>query len=264
MNALYTTEGRTITERDFLDALRHIGIREGDTIFVHSDIKAFGKIAADDKTAFLRALVHALEKSVGENGTLVMPTFSYSFCNNEVYDTRSTRSTVGALTDFFRTEEGVRRAVHPLFSVAAWGKHTDKFMRTPKDSFGKGTAFDTLRRLDGTIVLLGTDFRVCTFLHHVEQMHQVPYRFMKTFEGIIKDGGATYHDSYTFFVRPLDGTVENDFSALEPHLRNAGLLKEATVGEGRIMGVLAEQLYTEAMQMLDADPFCFVAATTHP
>lgn len=259
MQALYTHDGRAITQQDFTDALRKAGIARGDAIFVHSDVKVFGKIALRNKTVLMRSLAEVLEKSVGEEGTVVMPTFSYSFCKGETYDRAQTRSTVGALTDFFRTEPGVERSIHPMFSVAAWGAHRASFMETSRDSFGAGTAFETLRRLRGTIVLFGTDFQACTFLHHIEQMHAVPYRFMKTFEGTIVDGAASYRDAYTYFVRPLDGTIENDFNVIEPHLREKGLLREASVGNGVIRAVSAEQLYKEGMRLLDRDPHFFVA-----
>ncbi len=259
MQALYTHDGRAITEQDFANALRKAGVARGDTIFVHSDIKVFGKIALSGKTALLQSLTDVLEKSVGGEGTVVMPTFSYSFCKGEAYDKAHTRSTVGALTDFFRTEPGVERSVHPMFSVAAWGARRGSFLETSKDSFGAGTVFETLRRLGGTIVLFGTDFQACTFLHHIEQMHAVPYRFMKTFEGMIVDGAASYHDAYTYFVRPLDGTIENDFNVIEPHLREKGFLREARVGRGTILAVSAEQLYEEGMRLLDEDPHFFVA-----
>lgn len=263
MNALYTNDGRAITEQNFLNALRHIGVREGDTIFVHSDIKVFGKVATGDKTALLHALVSALQDSVGREGTVVMPTFSYSFCKNEVYDKRFARSTVGALTNFFRTEEGVQRSLHPLFSVAARGKHADDFMRIGKDSFGENTVFERLRELDAKIVFLGVmPSASCTFLHHIEQMHHVPYRFMKKFEGSIVDGETKYRDVYTYFVRPLDGTVEPDYGIIDPHLRNSGLLQEIEVGQGSIMCVSAKQLYDEGMKMLDRDPYCFAAEVT--
>lgn len=261
MQALYTYEERNITQQDFIDALRRVGIQSGDTVFVSSDIKVFGKIATGDKATLLHALVNVLQESVGHEGTVVMPTFSYSFCKNEEYDKNLTRSTVGALTDFFRTEAGVQRSSHPIFSVAAWGKHASEFMHTSKDSFGKGTAFDTLHRLGGTVVLLGTDFTACSFLHHIEQMHNVPYRFMKTFEGVIRDGESQYRDAYTYFVRPLDGTVNPDFNVAEPHLRSAGLLHETVVGNGRIMSVSVGQLYDEGMKMLDRDPYWLVGGS---
>ena len=258
MNELYINEGRAITEMDFINALQSVGIKKGDTIFVHSDIRVFGKIVIANKKTFLRSLVNALQDSIGNEGTVVMPTFSYSFCKNKEYDKLETHSTVGVLTDFFRTEEGVRRSSHPIFSVAARGKNADDFMRISKDSFGKGTVFETLRRLNGKIVFLGADFSACTFIHHIEQMHGVAYRFIKVFEGLVVDGKSKYRDSYTFFVRPLDGTAENDFSVIEQHLKSSGLLSDVAVGRGHIMSVSAKQLYNMGMKMLDTDPHCFI------
>lgn len=31
-----------------------------------------------------------------------MPTFTYSFCKNEIYDKLNSKSTVGVLTEYFR------------------------------------------------------------------------------------------------------------------------------------------------------------------
>jgi len=262
MQILYRHNGVDVTDKDLLHTLRQVGIQDGDTIFVHSDIKMFGKIALTDKTMLLHSLVETLKRSVGTDGTVVMPTFTFSFCKNEPFDVNHTRSTVGSLTDFFRTESGVRRSVHPIFSVAAWGAHADEFMRISKDSFGDGTAFETLRRLGGKLVLLGTQFDTCSFLHHLEQIHQVPYRYFKTFDGTIIDGELQYHDAYTFFVRNLDGSGENDFQVVEPLLRSKGLLHEALLGGGRIMSVSAQPLYAVGMRLLDTDPLGFTTRRT--
>ena len=79
-------------------------------------------------------------------------------------------------------------------------------------------------------------------------MHNVPYRFMKTFRGSIIDGARQYEDSFRYFVRPLDGTVENDMSLIETYLREQDFLKRATVGGA-------------GMKLLDEDPYCFLV---HP
>ncbi len=86
MGALYISERGDVSGEDMLRGLQAIGVKEGDVIFVHSDMSAFGKIAAEGSAQLLGNLVETLRRAVGETGTLVMPTFSYSFCKNEPFD----------------------------------------------------------------------------------------------------------------------------------------------------------------------------------
>ena len=259
MREMYNTGGTTVTDTDIAKALETIDVQKGDTIFVHSDIATFGKLALPDKDLFLSRLVEVLRNSAGAKGTLVMPTFSYSFCRSEEFDRAKTPSTVGSLSEFFRVQKGVVRNGHPIFSVAALGPHAKDFLATSKDSLGAGTIFETLRTLDAKFVFFGTSFsRSCTFIHHIEQMAQVPYRFMKTFSGEIVEGKKRHHDSYTYYVRKLDGSGDADFVHFEKLLLKKNILREVPVGRGYIQGIGARALYEQGMGLLNADPNAFI------
>jgi aminoglycoside 3-N-acetyltransferase len=152
------------------------------------------------------------------------------------------------------------RSTHPLFSVVAWGENKDRMLRVEKDSFGPESSFATLRELDAKIVLFGVTFEACTFLHYVEQEHQVPYRFIKTFDGTFIDKeGKGHEDSCTYFVRPLDENIDNDMTRITPYLREKKLVKEGRVGNGEISVVAANDLYAAGMRLLDADPYYLLA-----
>jgi aminoglycoside 3-N-acetyltransferase len=70
-----------------------------------------------------------------------------------------------------------------------------------KDSFDAGSIFGRLHRSRRKLVFFGASFQACTFLHYVEQMHGIPYRYMKTFSGRIGDGAEEYEDSYAYLLR---------------------------------------------------------------
>lgn len=259
MEPLYLNGPEILTAKNFAHALRKSGIRGGDELFIHSNIGAFGKLAQDNPRMVMNALIQAFEESVSPEGTIVMPTFTYSFCNKLPYDRALSKSTVGALTNFFRTQRGVIRSIHPLFSVAALGAARDAYIQTTKDSFGPGTVFDTLHARNAKIVFFGASFsKSCTFGHHLEQMAQVPYRFLKTFTGSIIDGDHMFEDSYTYFVRPLDGSVTLNLTRLESQLREKRLLQEINVGRGTIGVVTATDLFDEGMACLSQDPYFLV------
>ena len=251
--ALYTHNGANVNRSDFVKALRAVGVRTGDTIFVHSAMFAFGRFVAKDKKAFLTSISNMLKKTVGKSGTVIMPTFTYSFTKKEPFDVRRSPSTVGVLTEHFRKERGVVRTKHPLFSVAIWGKKKVAFSKISQDSFGTGSIFDILWRGNAAIVFLGAPFQSMTFLHYIEQSHVVPYRYVKTFSGTVIDGNKKSAASCTFLVRDLSKDVETDTTKLEMLLRKKKLLREAHVGGGTILAVRAKDCFRGVMQMLDND-----------
>ena len=84
MNApLYKTAGGEIMRSDFTQSLKALGVEEGDVLFVHSDIAAFGLLATRDRNLLFNSIVHAIEEAVGDEGTIIMPTFTYSFGRGE-------------------------------------------------------------------------------------------------------------------------------------------------------------------------------------
>ena len=260
MTHLYMYGGNKIFDTDFLEALSRLGVVSGDTIFVHSDMTVFGKPELRDPNTLLSALVEIFKQSVGPEGTVIMPTFTYSFGEREPFDREHSKSMVGSLTEFFRRQPDVARTLHPMHSVAVWGKGAPDVLHIGKDTFGEHTVFAHLRAVKGKIILFGVDLNACTFLHHVEQMHAVPYRFMKTFRGTIVDQGSSYEDTCTYFARELGG-ADNDMERIGSPLRERGVLREARIGGGVISVAEAPALFEEGMRYLDTDPYGLVQQT---
>jgi aminoglycoside 3-N-acetyltransferase len=252
---LYKTSSNILYPADIQEALYKVGIENGDHILVHSDISVFGKIATLDRNYFLTAIIEQLAKAVGQAGTLVMPTFSYSFCKNEIFDIQDTKSTVGTLTEFFRQQSGVTRTKHPIFSAAIRGAKQDYFLDIGKDSFDNESIFGKLRQMNGKIVFFGVNLAACTYVHHIEQLYGVNYRYLKTFTGEVRCGSHSYNDSATFFVRYLDRIVELDVSRLEEYLVKNNIMTSSSFGEGKVMAVNAQHLFNTTVELLDKDPY---------
>ena len=66
---------------DMVRALREVGLREGDVVFSHSNIGFFGRPEANGTTRDACAtIIEAFRTVLGAEGTLTVPTFTYSFC----------------------------------------------------------------------------------------------------------------------------------------------------------------------------------------
>jgi aminoglycoside 3-N-acetyltransferase len=235
---LFFTEDRVFTQKDILEALQKTGVHQGDVVYVHADLTAFGKLAAGvGRADFLDAFVTALEGAVGENGTVIMPTFTYSFCNHAVYDPEKTPSTVGVLSEYFRTMAGTLRSTDALFSSAARGKEAAYFTTVGTDCFGSGSVFEKLYIRNAKLVFLGPRFDI-TYMHFVEQRLGVPYRFSKHFTGHIKTQNELTEATFAYYVRPLDEHVEYDLEGIAKNFDRAGILCTAALGSSvvRIVG----------------------------
>jgi aminoglycoside 3-N-acetyltransferase len=252
---LFKTGNSLLSVDNFVDALRNVGVNDGDVIFVHSDISAFGMPLSFEKDLLLKGLFDIFKKVIGDTGLLILPTFSYSFCKNEIFDVQNTRSTVGSLTEWFRNQEGVIRSKHPIFSVAYKGNkgYSVDLQNISTDSFDRQSIFGKLHKLKGKIVLFGVDLETVTFIHYVEQFHGVPYRYHKKFKGVISDNGRQYPATYSFYVRNEAVNPILDLANFGSYLTDRNLLKKVKVGNGVISVVDSDVLFVEGLKMLNKD-----------
>lgn len=248
---LYEASGKTLFYNDFAASLKKAGVKNGDVIFVHSDIGSFGKLLTADRQLLLGSLLRSMKEAVGPSGTIVMPTFSYSFEKDGIFDVENTKSTVGTLTEFFRKQKNVGRTSHPNHSIAVWGRMEKEFLDADNDTFGTNSVFARLHNIKGKIVFLGASFQSCTFIHYIEQMHHVPYRIFVKMKGKVIVRGKTksyeviFYKKYSYFFTSL--------SKLEDHLLGKGMMKKVQIGNSNILAIDSTVLYDEGYGMLDKD-----------
>jgi aminoglycoside 3-N-acetyltransferase len=226
---------RTITARDITEALLELGVERSDTLLVHSSVRACLRVAGATVNAKLETILEGLAEAV-RDGALVMPTFSYSFCEREVFDVDRTPSRVGALTELFRHASGVRRTADPIFSMAALGatdaNWDELFVPGDLDCLGARSMFGYLGEINAKFLFFGIGLEHCTFVHHIERRLNVPYRYMKTFSGIVQWNGRRQPVDAHYFVRYLDGSVETCLEPLCASLCASGQARAMTLTAG--------------------------------
>ena len=177
MKTPYTHE--TLTQ-DFIN----LGIETGDTLFLHSSFKSLGPVAGGAGT-----VISALEDAVGQNGLVLMPTFSLLPSREErvaAWDTVKTPSTVGWLTEFFRRMPGTYRSDHYSHAIAARGKDAEAFVsdhlrregyQSPWDHRPWGNTYGTHSPMfraytaNAKLLMIGVDYETSTYIHLVEVIH---------------------------------------------------------------------------------------------
>lgn len=222
-----------ITAADISGALFDAGVVPSDTMFVHSDVRSSLRVEGSTLQEKLSTIAAGLRGAVPE-GTLVMPTFTYSFAKGEEFDVTASPSTVGGLTEWFRRQPGVRRTSDPFFSVAVEGPvragwEQSLFDVGDTDCFGPRSVFAYLHEAGAKLVCYGVDIQALTFAHYAEQLLAVPYRSIKEFPGIVRKGGEERPVIARYNVRELLPETEVLLHPLAEALLRDGRAHAATV-----------------------------------
>ncbi len=163
-----------------------LGIEKGDVLLVHSSLRSLGGASAEE-------VVNGLLSALGEEGTLVFPTLSYMNCNpsKPVFDYYETKSNVGYLPEYFRTQvNGVVRSICPTHSCAALGKNAEYIVsghKNDKTPCGENSPFRRIKELGGKILFLGCGMNCNTSMHAVEELSEPDYLFGGDCEYVITD-----------------------------------------------------------------------------
>lgn len=243
------------SESDLKKALADIGIKKGDNIFIHSNIGFFGRmenvVSADD---LCEKYIKVLKEVVGEEGTIVFPTFSYSFCHGEVFNPANTKSDCGMLTTYAYTKSDFIRSLDPNFSIAVWGKNAQIYTENPvPESFGKGSFWERWLKTGGKLVCMNFDCG-STFVHYVERMCNVAYRYNKAFNGVIEQINGDCHRGYFVHYVHDGGNDEPCFDALDKKCYEQGIVKTIALGKGNMLAIDISDYYNLIADTLKTEP----------
>lgn len=246
-------------KEELRQALEGIGVKKGDIVFSHIGMGFLGypKEGKDLKTMF-HIVYNAFREVLGDEGTLIVPTYTYSFCKNEPFDVENTPSTVGYFTEEFRKLSEAIRSIEPIFSVSGIGpKVKELFQDLPMDCFGPDCIYDRLIKADALNCNVGVGFKYSTFVHHVEQTITVPYRYKKIFTGEIIEGNKRRSVEIVYNVRtPMDDeSTLPDLTRLERDASLLGYLKSKYVGRGKVTNISCRNIYDLCVDGIKKDPW---------
>ncbi|MFA5074972.1 MAG: AAC(3) family N-acetyltransferase [Candidatus Babeliales bacterium] len=234
------------SKNDIIKALKSVGLKKGDSVFSHSNIGFFGRLAeAKDKYDYYKIFKEAIFDVIGSDGTFVVPTFSYSFCKKEIFDVKNTPSTCGFLSEMVRVDKDSLRSLDANFSVSVIGKNAKFFTeKAPEHSFGPNSFWERFVKLNGKICNFNFDAG-STFFHYFEKFLGVDYRFDKAFSGeIILEKGEKIKGIFYHFCRDLNKPDNYpDNTKFDKTARTKNLVKCANLGKGQIVLISAKDSY---------------------
>lgn len=168
---------------EILELLEALNIIEGDNILLHTSLFSLGHLDMDEAN-----IIDLIKNKIGNDGNLVLPSFSYSYRRKEVFcptDT-SVSPELGLLPEIFRKRHKANRTWDGLFSFCSYNKIPSKFCSKNVVAFGNTSYLGYLVDNNYKLISLGVKFsRGITPFLHAERLAGVPYREETLFEGQI-------------------------------------------------------------------------------
>ena len=200
------------------DIFRKVNIRSNDCVLLHADTsQIFLKYKRKDINFNYNIILQTILDYL-KDGTLILPTFNFQFCTNNIYDYINTPSKMGRLSETLRIFNKMARTKHPVYSFSVYGKFCKDFLSCNNfEAFSNDSPFAKLLKNRGKIVIWNLDGqRSMTFYHFIERENKVDYRFDKIFEGIYKDReNNSYKKKFSLFVRDVKNKVITNVHGME-------------------------------------------------
>jgi aminoglycoside N3'-acetyltransferase len=169
---------------------------------IHINPIGLFRLGRNNKERFenFNSLLLSIEKY---GGNILIPTYSYSYSSNELYNPLETPSKLDAVSEYLRQNHATRRTFDPHFSYIQFGSFFKEHHYAVRDhnSFGIGSLLDELFKANGYLASLGNIIGYWTEVHYLEQKLDIPYRFNKSFKGITKFGNDSMESMITFYCR---------------------------------------------------------------
>ena len=198
---------KPVTADAIVGDLRELGVTPGETLLVHSSLQLLGWVAGG-----AQAVVEALRRAVGADGTVVVPTFTAQYSDPSVWSNPPVPESwvegmadrlpafrpavtpsrgVGAVPECLRTFPAAARSRHPEYSFAAVGADAEAVVADhPYDrGLGEGSPLAAVYDRGGSVLLLGVGHAVDTSLHLAEHRADIDARRVRHRAPVHRDGG---------------------------------------------------------------------------
>lgn len=229
----------SFNRENILSSLASLNLGINDNLFIHSSLRALGTFdkgnLKDDNV--ISALFDCFSQTIGDNGTIAVPTFNFDFFNGNDFDVDNTPSkNMGAFSEYIRCLPNSFRTTHPFHSISAIGplakyiSNIEGYSEFSEDGF-----FEALIDKNFKIIFLGIEF-VETFFHLAEERARVPYRFWKKIYGNRIQNGNKQEISVNYYARKINKIPEPiiDVSKIHQLLIKNNLIKYCPLGSGKI------------------------------
>lgn len=256
----FDTKGTAFSVEDLHESLLQVGAADCETLFIHSDIMFGTPAKGFRRTELLETLYQVIVSLNVPN--VIIPAFTYSFCNHEDYDVLNSKTSMGSFNEYYRKKENRYRTHDPLLSLSVPEKLRPLFESVVEHSLGVGSGLDIVHHMkDVKFLFLGADVGNCfTYVHYVEKILDVPYRFDMPFEGkIIDENGNVSQKTQYIHTQCAGVQLPERYDYFEKALLTKGKLQQCQYGDKFISCISEKDAYEEIVRNIEKNKFYYLA-----
>jgi len=162
------------SESELVEAYKGVGVAPGRVVYVTGNLGRLGLIKGKEKSEVIRTHFEILGDLLGEKGTLVVPTHSFSICNTDIpFSMSSTPSETGPFTEYVRNQKDAVRQYRAFSSSTAFGADSHEICGDcARHAYGHHTPFQRMVDADAVFVSIGMPASSAVSLVHQAPVHE--------------------------------------------------------------------------------------------
>lgn len=203
---VHTVNKMKLDKNYIKEQLIKVGLKKGDSVLVHSQLLKVG-IPEEDVFDLGKYYLDIILEIIGDDGELVLPAFTYSYCKNKVFSPLKDMSSVSSLANTCIRNHIGYRTLDPIFSYVIVNPESaeQRFSNVSFDLENGMAGY--LSKKNAKYLMIG-DLIYFTLLLACEQQLHTYNSFMKKFSGITKINDTEIHsDCYYYCRRYCDNTI---------------------------------------------------------
>ena len=252
------------TKQELVIALKEVGLKKNDTVFVNTELYKFGVLdGVKKKEDYFKIFFDAINEIISKGGTLATNSYSFQTLRyGEKFVYEKTKCSSGKFSEFIRSRGDSLRSDHPVFSVSAIGKNKKYICsKNSLHNYGYGSRYDKMLKLNGYILKLAMEPCFNPLLHYVDSLVGVAYYYNKLTKLKYYKKGKKINKSFSSYVRYLNLDIKrnlNTFKKINHILRKNKIVKSTNLGSSKIHLIDAQKYLDVILDILYDDQFALV------
>ena len=222
-----------INEIKFKKFLNEVITEEDKVIVLYSGIWSFikkVKFNINNPKKIPEVMLDIIEKKIGKNKTLFLPSFSGdSFSKKKYFSINTDIDKKNGLIPINALKRNYFRTKQPIHSYLVFGNLNDVRKLKLKSSWGKKSLLEFFSKKNARICNLGLPWnKGCAYLHRFEEIYNVPWRYHKVFsKKIIKNKRIIGNSREIKFCSSLVTQLKYDYKPLIKYIKKSKSFRKA-------------------------------------
>jgi aminoglycoside 3-N-acetyltransferase len=252
-----------LSEQDFYDAVKDVVLPDDEVIVIYAGIWSFAHNFGGEIGKIPDMMLDVIEDVVGKERTLLFPSFCASdFVKHGEFDlTQTLPRESGVLSKYALKRKGYVRTYQPLHSFLVRGPRAQEILDLPcTSSWGEDSVLAWMGSVNARILALGMPFhQACSYFHKIEEELKVPYRYFKSFRGIMYDKGNIIGPCKEVkYSYSLNCPLDYDFSIITSQLYKQNVILSSQNPIVPLKSVRTSDIDIACHEVFDSDHYAVV------